>query len=73
MTIPIIAVLAGTRAQFIEWQHTHKEVKAIFCDWWPAFAGLKFSAMVEIGTFRKRPDALEIWQKVVPMVSNQEK
>ena len=68
MTTQIVAVLAGTRAQFTEWQREHPDTRAVFCDYWPGFAGIEFTSMVEIGTFRKRPDALEIWQQVAPRV-----
>ena len=63
-----VAILAGNRAQFLEWQRKNQEVRAVFCDQWPMFAGLEFSSMVEVGTFGLRPDALEIWQRVAPMV-----
>lgn len=64
----LVAVLAGNRAQFREWEIAHKDVRAVFCDRWPDFAGLEFSQMIEIGTFKSRKDALELWQRVAPMV-----
>lgn len=63
-----VAVLAGNRAQFLEWQRQNPEVRGVFCDQWPMFAGLEFSSMVEVGTFGLRPDALEMWQHVAPRV-----
>lgn len=63
-----IAVLAGTRQEFWEYSRDWPDREMVFCDSWPKFAGLEFSEVVEIGTFRSRPDALEIYQRVVPMV-----
>lgn len=63
-----VAVLAGTFPQFREYERQHREQKLVFCDRWPYFAGLEFSSLVEVGTFRSRPDALDIYQRVVPMV-----
>lgn len=65
---PVVAVLAGTHREFLEWELAHKEVRSVFCDRWPKFAGLKFSKMVECGTFRQRKDAFELWLRVAPMV-----
>lgn len=63
-----VAVLAGTRVQFIEWKRQNRDVNAVFCDKWPMFAGIEFSRMVEIGTFNLRDDARVIRQQVGPMV-----
>ena len=65
---PLVAVLAGNWAQFREWENAHKDVRAVFCNRWPNFAGLEFSQMIEIGTFKSRKDALELWQRVAPMI-----
>ena len=63
-----VAVLAGTYAQFLDYASNHPKPKPVFCDRWPTFAGLEFSAMVEVGSFRQRQDALDIYQRVAPMV-----
>lgn len=67
-TGPLVAILAGSYAQFLEWEATHPYVRAVFCDEWPRFAGYEFSEIIEVGTFRQREDAAELWQMVVPMV-----
>lgn len=63
-----IAVLAGTRNEFVEYKRQHSDKRLVFCDRWPGFAGFEFQDFVEIGTFRLRPDALLIYQQVLPMV-----
>ena len=63
-----IAVLAGTYQEFWKYSRDWPDRKMVFCDHWPKFAGLEFSEVVEIGTFKSRPDALEIYQRVAPMV-----
>lgn len=65
----MIAVLAGTYQEFCEYADQNKGKKLVFCDKWPNFVGLKFSEYVEIGTFRLRPDALDLYQRVMPMVT----
>jgi hypothetical protein len=59
-----VAVLAGTYAQFLSWQRENPGVRAVFCDQWPDFAGMEFSRVVEVGTFRGRKDAFELWRRV---------
>ena len=66
--VRLIAVLAGTRNEFVEYKRRHSDKRLVFCDRWPEFAGVEFSEIVEIGTFRLRPDALQIYQQVLPMV-----
>lgn len=64
----LIAILAGNYSQFKKWQQSNQDKQAVYCDYWPQFAGLEFSEMVEVGTFRERKDALDLWQRVAPMV-----
>jgi hypothetical protein len=64
----MIAVLAGTHREFKEFSRNNTDKNLVFCDGWPKFAGLVFSEFIEIGTFRSRPDALEIYVRVLPMV-----
>lgn len=63
-----IAVLAGTRNEFVEYKRQNSDKKMVFCNRWPEFAGFEFQDFVEIGTFRLRPDALQIYQQVLPMM-----
>lgn len=63
-----IAVLAGTRNEFVEYKRLNNDKRLVFCDRWPEFAGLEFSEFVEVGTFGSRNDALVIYQRVLPMV-----
>lgn len=65
---PLVAVLAGTHKQFTQWCAANPTEQGYYCDEWPRFAGLEFSRMVEVGTFRLRKDALDLWQRVAPMV-----
>lgn len=65
---PLVAVLAGTHEQFRLWANANQTERGVYCDVWPLFAGLEFTRMVEVGTFRLRKDALELWQRVAPMV-----
>ena len=65
---PLVAVLAGTHKQFMGWCADNTQERGIYCDEWPRFAGLEFSRVVEVGTFRQRKDALDLWQRVIPMV-----
>lgn len=62
-----IAVLAGTFSEATKYRD-NDAVKYVYCNNWPDFAGLKFDSLVEVGTFRKRKDALEIYQRVLPML-----
>lgn len=62
------AVLAGNYAEFKEFSINNKDKDLVFCDAWPKFAGLRFTDVIEVGTFRSRPDAFDIYQKVLPMV-----
>jgi len=61
----LVAVLAGTYEQFEHWCAEHPKECCVYCDEWPRFAGLRFVRMVEVGTFRQRNDAVELWKKVV--------
>ena len=63
-----VAILAGNHAQYLEWQRHNPSIRGVYCDQLPMFAGIEFSKMIRIGTFEYRPDALEIYQYVVPMV-----
>lgn len=63
-----IAVLAGNHQQFLEYKRDHPNDHLTYCGEWPRFAGLEFHEMVEVGTFRNRKDALDIYQHVLPRV-----
>lgn len=62
-----IAVLAGTYQQFREYAKTDDR-RLVFCNRWPEFAGIEFDEVVQVGTFSDRPDALELYQYVLPKV-----
>lgn len=62
------AVLAGTYNEFAKYARNRPKQRLVFCDRCHQFSGIEFSDVVEIGTFRSRPDALDIYQCVMPMV-----
>lgn len=63
----VVAVLAGNFQEFSMYRD-NDAVKYVYCNNWPDFAGIEFHKLVEVGTFRKRRDALELYQRVLPMV-----
>ena len=62
-----VAVLAGNFQEFSIYKD-NDALKYIYCNNWPDFAGIEFHRFIEVGTFRKRPDALQLYQRVLPMV-----
>ena len=65
---PVVAILAGTFQEFREFANAHPEINAVFCGSCHMFNGIEFSHFIEIGTFRKRENALEIYTRVMPMI-----
>ena len=63
----IVAVLAGNFQEFSAYRD-NDAVKYVYCNNWPDFAGIRFNKFIEVGTFRKRPDALELYKRVLPMI-----
>lgn len=64
----MIAVLAGTRGEFLNYAKGHPTPRPVFCDRPERIVGMEFSGVAVVGTFFERPDARELADMVDPRV-----